>query len=68
MFEEPMDLICAMAEMDTIERNTEMSSQNEKHFKGLRDQVKHSFIVNFSLLELDCSSASALEFDKPTSL
>ena len=55
-----MDLICARAEMDTIGRNTEMSSQNEKHFKGLRDRVEHSFIYPSSLPELDCASASAL--------
>jgi hypothetical protein len=60
MFEEPMDLICARAKIDTIERNTEMSSQNEKHFKGLRDRVEHSFILPSSLPELDCSSVSAL--------
>jgi hypothetical protein len=59
MFGEPGDPVCAIAEMDNIEKDKETNSQNEKHFRGLRDRVGHSFILASSLPESNLSYNSA---------
>jgi hypothetical protein len=51
MFDESADRVCAMVEMAAIERNTEMRSQNEKYFMGLRSRLEHSSILSTSLPE-----------------